>query len=189
MKLTADWICGFVDNFGEGNFVISITKIKSSNSEQVRLYFKVTQHYKNVKVLYALKNYFGVGIVKRQTKDPEKIWEYVVSRFEHLNTRIIPFFESNKLHTTKQFEFLKFRKVAIIMARKEHLTADGLTKIKLIAKRMNKLVSNCVQKNGSTNLLKTMKKHFCKIQEWDEDKVRTSLKEEEETEDNTLKQI
>jgi hypothetical protein len=32
-----------------------------------------------------------------------------------------------------------------------------LTKIKLIAKRMNKLVSNCVQKNGSTNLLKTMK--------------------------------
>jgi hypothetical protein len=140
MKLTPDWICGFVE--GEGSFVISITKIKSSNSEQVRLYFKVAQHYKNVQVLYALKTYFGVGLVKSQTKQPEKVWEYVVSRFEHLNTQIIPFFQINKLHTTKQFDFLRFRKVAILMARKDHLTSKGLERIKSIALRSS---SHCIE--------------------------------------------
>jgi LAGLIDADG endonuclease len=139
MILSPDWICGFVE--GEGSFVISITKIKSSNSEQVRLFFKVTQHMKNVQLLYALKKYFGVGIVKRQTKDPEKIWEFVVSRFEHLNTKIIPFFESNKMHSTKKFDFLRFRKVAIMMHRKDHLTSEGLVKIKAIALRMNKSIA------------------------------------------------
>jgi len=178
MKLTADWICGFVEtSSGESTFVISITKKKSSNSEQkkkaeeqVRLFFKITQHYRNVQVLYALKHFFGVGVVKRQTKNPEIFWEYVVSRFEHLTTRIIPFFESNKLHTAKQFEFLKFRKAAIIMARKEHLTLEGLAKIKLIALRMNKYVSE-IELPPTTATI------------WDEDKVRTSSREEEETEE------
>lgn len=139
MKLTADWICGFVE--GEGSFVISITKIPNTKSEQVRLIFKVTQHLKNVQVLYAIKGFFEVGLVKRQTKDPKTIWEYTVSRFEHLRTKIIPFFEKNHLHTSKKFDFLRFRKVAIMMARKDHLTPEGLAKIKILAKRMNNAVA------------------------------------------------
>ena len=135
MKLTPDWICGFVE--GEGSFVISISKIKSSKFEQVRLFFKVTQHMKNIQVLYALKSFFGVGIVKRQSKEPKEIWEFVVSRFEHLSTKIIPFFEKHKMHSSKKFDFLRFRKVALLMARKEHLTQEGIKKIQLIAKRMN----------------------------------------------------
>jgi hypothetical protein len=141
MKLTADWICGFVEGVSHGSFVISITKIRSSNSEQVRLFFKVTQHFKNVQVLYALKSFFGVGLVKQQRKDPETVWEYTVSRFEHLRTIIIPFFEVRSMHTSKKFDFLRFRKVAVIMARKEHLAPEGLAKIKLLAKRMNKSVA------------------------------------------------
>ena len=137
MKLSADWICGFVE--GEGSFVIYIAKVKSST--QVTLIFKVTQHIKNVQVLYAFKSFFGVGIVKAQRKDREKVWEYVVRRFEHLNTKIIPFFEKNQMHTTKKFDFLRFRKAALLISRKEHLTSEGLDKIKAIASRMNKLVS------------------------------------------------
>lgn len=139
MKLTPDWICGFVE--GEGSFVVSITKIKSSknSSEQVRLFFKVTQHVKNIQVLYALKSYFQVGIVKSQRRDVDQCWEFVVSRFEHITTKIIPFFEKYEMHSSKKFDFFRFRKVAIMMARKEHLTFEGLTKIKSIALRMNKL--------------------------------------------------
>jgi hypothetical protein len=139
MKLSPDWICGFVE--GEGSFVISITKIKSSNSEQVRLFFKVTQDFKNVQLLYALKQFFEVGIVKRQRKDPNKTWEFVVSRFEHLYTKIIPFFESHKMHSTKKFDFLRFRKVAIMMHRKDHFKPEGFAKIKTIALRMNKSIA------------------------------------------------
>jgi hypothetical protein len=141
MKLTPDWICGFVE--GEGSFVVSITEIKSSKSTQVRLFFKVAQHVKNVQLLYALKTFFGVGIVKRQTASrPDAVWEYVVSRFEHLDSKIIPFFESNTMHSTKKFDFFRFRRVAIMMKRKDHLTKEGAaTKIKSIALLMNKSVA------------------------------------------------
>jgi len=139
MILTPDWICGFVE--GEGSFVVVIAKGKSSKSEQVRLFFKVSQHVKNIQLLYALKKFFGVGLVKSQNKDPEKCWEFVVSRFEHLSSKIIPFFEKHKMHSTKKFDFLRFRKVALLMARKEHLTTEGLAKIKTIALRMNKTIA------------------------------------------------
>lgn len=138
MKLTPDWICGFVE--GEGSFVISITDIKSSKSKQIRLIFKVTQHVKNVQLLYAFKSFFGVGLVKSQRKDPTQCWEYTVSRFEHLETKIIPFFEKNTMHSSKKFDFLRFRKVAIMMKRKEHLTSEGVDKIQVIANRMNKYI-------------------------------------------------
>lgn len=141
MQLTPDWISGFVE--GEGSFVISITQNKSSKSTQVRLFFKVAQHVKNVQVLYAMKTFFGVGIVKRQrsASDPSEVWEYVVSRFEHLDTKIIPFFEKTPMHSSKKFDFFRFRKVAIMMKRKDHLTADGVMIIKSIALRMNQSIS------------------------------------------------
>ena len=137
MKLTPDWICGFVE--GKGSFVISITKIKSSQSEQVRLLFQVTQDVKNVQLLYALKNYFQVGIVKAQKKDPSQSWEFVVHRFEHVWTKIIPFFEKYAMHSTKKFDFYRFRKVAIMINRKDHFTPEGVAKMKSIALRMNQL--------------------------------------------------
>jgi len=43
------------------------------------------------------------------------------------------------MHSTKKFDFYRFRKVAIMMERKDHLTAEGLMKIKSIASRMNQL--------------------------------------------------
>lgn len=167
MKLTPDWICGFVE--GEGSFVISIAKIKSSNSKQVRLIFKVTQHVKNVQLLYALKKFFGVGLVKPQTKDHEKSWEFVVSRFEHLSTKIIPFFEKHKMHSTKKFDFLRFRKVALMMARKDHLTAEGLAKIKTIILRMKKSIVYSEEEIEDPG------------EERDEERVRTFLREKEDT--------
>lgn len=160
MKLTADWICGFVE--GEGTFCISVLpKMRETNSKisQVRLYFKVCQHVKNIQVLYELKKVFGVGHVKPRKKDGT-VWEFSISRFEHLITRVIPFFEKNPLHTSQKFDFLRFRKTAILMERKEHLTEEGCKKILLIARRMNTI-----------ELI---------AEEVDEDKVRTFSREEEE---------
>lgn len=157
MKLSPDWICGFVE--GEGTFCISITKAPLTQKKQVRLIFKVTQTFKNVQVLYALKTFFGVGLVKSQC---ETVWEFTVSRFEHLQTKIIPFFEKYNLHSSKKFDFYRFRKVSIYMAREEHLTAEGMQKIEQIRKRMN--TSEAIEESFFI----------------DEDKVRSSLKKEGE---------
>lgn len=150
MQLTPDWICGFVE--GEGSFVIYITE--SSKSKKVRLIFKLAQHVKNVQLLYAIKTFFGVGKVKQQKvrNDSSEIWEYVVSRFEHLDTKIIPFFEKTPMHSTKKFDFLRFRKVAIMMKSKNHLTADDFVVIKSIASRMNKFVSDWEEEVVSKSL-------------------------------------
>ena len=164
MKLSPDWICGFVE--GEGTFCISITNAPLTQKKQVRLIFKVAQSCKNIQVLYALKTFFGVGLVKSQRETARDInisgvWEYSVSRFEHLNTKIIPFFEKHTLHSSKKFDFYRFRKVSIYMARKEHLTSEGMEKIERIRKRMN---TNEIIEEGFSI---------------DEDKVRSFSKEKE----------
>lgn len=134
MQLTPEWIVGFVD--GEGCFCISIQNMsKMTHGKQVRLIFKVSQHKNSIQVLYALKAFFGVGIVKAQSKDSE-IMEFTCSRFEHINNVIIPFFERNRLKTAKQFDFFRFRTASILMTRGEHLTYEGLKEIDKIRKQM-----------------------------------------------------
>lgn len=138
MLLTPNWICGFVD--GEGTFFISIEKQpKMRLKKQVRLGFKVTQSIKNVKVLYALKQFFGVGVVKiqRKNQDSKVVWEYRVSNFTHMTSKIIPFFEKNSLYTLKRFDFLRVRYVSILMLRGNHLEASGLERIEKIHEKMN----------------------------------------------------
>nr|AAG61150.1 putative site-specific DNA endonuclease [Monomastix sp. M722] len=134
MKLTPDWICGFVE--GEGTFAISLEKNENMKMKmQVRLIFKITQHIKNVQVLYAIKKYFGIGQVKPQNKND--IWEYRVSNFEQITNTVIPFFEKHSLHTSKKYDFLRVRYVSILIKRGDHLKEDGFLKIVKLRSRMN----------------------------------------------------
>ena len=135
MSLAADWVCGFTD--GEATFFISIEKQpKMVLRKQVRLGFKITQGEKNTQVLYKIKEFFGVGIVKPQRSDGS-VWEYRVSNFKTISNHILPFFSKHKLHTTKKFDFIRFRYVYLMMMRGEHLTLEGLTKIERIRSKMN----------------------------------------------------
>ncbi len=134
MQLTPEWIVGFVD--GEGCFCISVQNMSSMTyGKQVRLVFKVTQHKNSIQVLYALRTFFGVGIVKPQSKNSD-IMEFTCSRFENLQNVIIPFFEKYRLKTAKQFDFFRFRRASILMTRQEHLTLEGLESIEKLRKHM-----------------------------------------------------
>lgn len=134
MNLHAQWIIGFTD--GEGCFHIGINK----NSEmtcgyQVLPEFTVTQHERDIKVLYALKTYFGCGVVRVNHDDR---YCYRVRQFSHLKDIIVPFFEKHKLLTTKRLDFEKFRRVLLMMEKKQHLTVDGLNQIREIQQTMNR---------------------------------------------------
>ena len=134
MNLHAQWILGFTD--GEGCFHIGINK----NSEmtcgyQVLPEFTVTQHERDIKVLYALKTYFGCGVVRVNHDDR---YCYRVRQFSHLKDIIVPFFEKHKLLTTKRLDFEKFRRVLLMMEKKQHLTVDGLNQIREIQQTMNR---------------------------------------------------
>ena len=134
MKLSAEWITGFVD--GEGCFHVGISRHSGmSTGYQVLPEFTVVQHERDVQVLHALKAHFGCGVVRKNHGDR---MAYRVRGRSHLTERIVPFFMKHPLKTKKRLDFLKFRKVLIRMERGEHLTLEGLREIRGIASRMNR---------------------------------------------------
>ena len=133
MNLNAQWIVGFVD--GEGCFHVGINNNESmSLGVQVLPEFTVVQHEVDQQVLYALKAYFGCGVVR---KNHGNRLSYRVRGQKNLQEQIIPFFEKHKLKTRKRVDFLKFRRVILLIEKGEHLEADGLEKIRQIKKSMN----------------------------------------------------
>ena len=134
MNLEAQWIVGFVD--GEGCFHVGINRHPDMKAGyQVLPEFTVVQHHRDVQVLHALKSYFGCGVVRSNHGDR---MAYRVRSQEHLLEKVIPFFEKHQLKTKKGIEFRKFRKVLLIMQKKEHLTVEGITAIREIASGMNR---------------------------------------------------
>jgi hypothetical protein len=125
MNLNAQWIAGFTD--GEGCFHIGINKNKYMLlGFQVLPEFSIVQHEKDIKLLYALKSFFGCGIVRRNSGN---YYCFRVRGQKNLNVNIIPFFEKHRLKTCKRIDFFRFRKVLRMIDRNEHLKLEGLTHI------------------------------------------------------------
>ena len=134
MKLDAQWITGFVD--GEGCFHVGINKhVDMTAGYQVLPEFTVVQHERDVQVLHAFKAYFGCGVVRRNHGDR---MAYRVRGQTHLWERIVPFFVKHPLKTKKRLDFQKFKHVLRMMQAGEHLTPQGLEKIRDIAAKMNR---------------------------------------------------
>ena len=133
MDLNAQWVVGFVD--GEGCFHIGINKNDTMKlGVQVLPEFTVVQHQVDEQVLYGLKAYFGCGVVR---KNHGTRLCYRVRGQENLREKIIPFFEKHQLKTRKRVDFQKFRKVILMMEKGDHLSQDGLEKIRQIKATMN----------------------------------------------------
>ena len=101
---------------------------------QVLPEFTVVQHEVDQQVLYALKAYFGCGVVR--TNHGTRL-SYRVRGHQNLLEKVIPFFEKHQLKTRKRIDFAKFRRVVLLMEKKEHLTLEGLEKIRQIKQTMN----------------------------------------------------
>lgn len=136
-QVQTQWVVGFVD--GEGCFHIGISHhAQCSLGYQVLPEFTVVQHSRDVQILYALKKFFGCGIVRQHGPTT---WCYRVRNYTHLQTHIVPFFETHPLRTKKRLDFIQFRRVLLWMGRGEHLTPEGLARIRGVQRRMNTRVS------------------------------------------------
>lgn len=137
MNLETQWVVGFID--GEGCFHVQINQARSLNTGyQVLLEFVVSQHCRSENVLHALKALFKTGVVRCESSKPgETGRQYRVRNAKDLREKIIPFFEKHELKTTKRIDFKKFRYILLMMERKEHLTLEGVEKIRKIKSTMN----------------------------------------------------
>jgi hypothetical protein len=134
MKLDAQWITGFVD--GEGCFHVGVNPHpEMSVGVQVLPEFTVVQHERDVQVLHALKDYFGCGVVRTNHGDR---MAFRVRSVKHLLQYIVPFFVKHPLKTRKNVDFLKFRDVLLMMEAGNHLTSEGVERIRSIASQMNR---------------------------------------------------
>ena len=138
-RLRAGWIVGFVD--GEGTFSVAIQKnAEMSMGWQVFPEFVVTQGAKSLGALEELKNFFKCGRIYRNHRHDnhnEDIFRYCVRRISDLDEKIIPFFKTNPLRTSKKDDFEKFIQVIEMMKAKRQLTFEGLKAIAKIAQGMN----------------------------------------------------
>ena len=134
MNLEAQWIVGFVD--GEGCFYVGVNPHpEMSAGYQVLPEFTVVQHERDVLLLHALKSFFGCGVVRRNREDR---MAYRVRSIKHLGSIIIPFFEKHQLKSKKNIDFKKFRRIVRLMEAGEHLTPEGIEKVKRITAQMNR---------------------------------------------------
>ena len=139
--LSDQWICGFTD--GEGCFHIGISQHpESTTGYQVLPEFLITQHKRDEQLLHRIKERFEVGVVRNARGRNSPIMCYRVRGHKNLRDVIIPFFEQNPLLTQKKFDFLKFRRVIILMERKEHLTEAGLNEIRRIRDELQQSETN-----------------------------------------------
>ena len=129
-------VTGLTD--GEGSFVYSITKTgKGLTGQKISLEFKVTQKTHSEGVLYELKEYFGCGnvVIDNRKTDTKK---FHINSLKLLLEKVIPHFDEYPCLTSKELNYKDWKKICLIMNKKEHLSISGMEEINQIVSLMNK---------------------------------------------------
>nr|QJQ35383.1 LAGLIDADG endonuclease [Fusarium pseudonygamai] len=107
-----EWFVGFTD--GEGCFSIRIP-----NEKTISLIFTIELHKDDVEVLHKIANGLGVGrVLVNKNKDSAL---FFISKFEDINSVLIPLFKNFPLQTTKHLDFISFAEAASIIFNSRNL--------------------------------------------------------------------
>ena len=137
LPLTIDpnWLAGFTS--AEGSFIINIKKSNTRVGIQVILVFQLTQHSRDEKLMISIIAYMNCGGINKAKTRPKEL-NYVVTKFDDIVNKIIPFFLKYPIRGVKALNFADWCKVAELINEKKHLTKEGLETIKKIKAGMNR---------------------------------------------------
>jgi LAGLIDADG endonuclease/Cytochrome C and Quinol oxidase polypeptide I len=116
------WLSGFSD--ADASFQIKIIKRENKIMEEIRLNFQIDQ--KNNDLLLLIKNYLGGNIGYRASQDT---YYYGSTSFGSAKN-VINYFDKYHLLSSKYLNYLKWRKAYILIQNGEHITFEGVNKIK-----------------------------------------------------------
>ena len=138
-SLPPDYIVGLVD--GEGCFCITISKHKTKRTGfDPRLMFEIEMIIEDKPLLSQLYSFFGCGSLY-ELKYERYGWrphiKYAVKSHKDMKNVIIPFFKKYPLKSKKLKDFMLFCEASELFERGEHLTIEGLEKLREIQSRMN----------------------------------------------------
>jgi len=126
------YLAGFTD--GEGSFNVSFRpRSDYAFPWKVSLCFNISQ--RDPVVLFLFKKHLECGTM-RQRQDG--VWYYEVNNLRPLLENVIPFFERFQfLSAKKKRDFSKFKALAELMSRGQHLSREGVDEILAIRRGMN----------------------------------------------------
>lgn len=133
-SIDPQWLRGFVD--GEGTFYIGLRPNTSNRGYRVELSFIIKQATVSASCLFAIREFFGKGNVRFDDANKNYL-RFEIKSHEAIIQQIIPFFEKYPLLTSKQLNYLDFKKVAELIQEGRHLTEEGILEIKKIKAGMN----------------------------------------------------
>ena len=135
-------VTGYFD--GEGCFNVSVylnPKMKTGYSVTFSAEFK--QHSNSENLLYSLKNFFdNKGSISYSNKT-KTVLRYKISNINDIVNLVIPLpfggyaLDKYSLITSKQLNYLDFKKAILLINSKKHLTEEGINEIIKITKNMN----------------------------------------------------
>ena len=135
ISFNPNWIAGFIT--AEGSFFISLYEDnKRKSGYAVSLSFSLSQHIKDINLLHKLIIFLNCGVVRTHLNKESA--ELVITKFEDLNKKLIPFLIIYNLLGVKQLDFERFREVSLLIENKIHLTSEGIELIKVIKNAMYK---------------------------------------------------
>lgn len=118
-----NWISGFTS--GDGCFHVSIYKSSTTKTGYgVVLILQLAQHKRDILLLKSLITYLGCGRVEENEKYSTAY--YVVSKFDDILEKVIPFFDKHQIEGVKSSDYQIFKKIALMLQEKQHLTPEGL---------------------------------------------------------------
>ena len=142
------WVAGFTS--GDGSFHLNLKKSDITVSHRVSLRFSINLNIRDAEVLKGLVIYFNTlnktsTVVKgklnqenQYVSKSDNTVSLAITKNSELIEIIIPFFEKYPIQGVKSLDFSDFKKVAMMIGAKEHLTIEGLNRILEIKLNMNK---------------------------------------------------
>ena len=135
-NLNTQWVSGFVA--GDGGFSIYIRPAKDYVlSEKVSCRFHIAQHVKDLELMKLFIKFFGCGSVGVRSNAATPRCDFYVQDSTLLLENILPHFDAYPLLNLKQEDYICFKESMAIIKSKQHLTQEGLNKIKSLNLEMN----------------------------------------------------
>ena len=155
-----NWVTGFTD--AEGSFTLQLKKNQPTKTGwAVSPNFVIHLHSKDTDLLYSMQNFFGVG---RVFIDKKTSASYAVGKLDDIVKVIIPHFDKYPLQSGKIIDYRLWVECVNLIAKKEHLNLEGLTKIISIKSILNKGLSEDLKtifKDIDNNPLKRLEHNDC----------------------------
>jgi hypothetical protein len=135
-KLHPDNVTGYFD--GEGCFNVSISKnIKMNSGYAVTFSAEIKQHSDSKNILYSIKEFFNNKGNINYSNETKTVSRYKISNLNDIINLVIPHFDKYPLVTSKHLNFLDFKKAILFLKSGEHLTPEGVIKLREIIRKMN----------------------------------------------------